>query len=66
MYSGFLLFLFGLSLWLRSYAAAILVPIAFSPIVARILVEEKTLRETLPGYVGYSGRVRYRLIPLVW
>jgi protein-S-isoprenylcysteine O-methyltransferase Ste14 len=33
---------------------------------ARILVEERTLKTELPGYLEYTARVRYRLIPLVW
>lgn len=66
MYLGYLLFLFGLSLWLESVAAAILVPLAVAPIVARILVEEKTSRESLPGYVEYTATTRSRLIPRVW
>ena len=35
-------------------------------VIARILVEERTLQETLPGYVGYMAKVRYRLISFVW
>jgi protein-S-isoprenylcysteine O-methyltransferase Ste14 len=65
-YLGFLVFFLGLALWLESYAgvAALLLPFAF--LVARIKVEEKTLRVTLPGYPEYTRRVRYRLVPFVW
>jgi protein-S-isoprenylcysteine O-methyltransferase Ste14 len=65
-YLGLLLFLLGLTLWLESYAGlpALLVPLAF--LVARIEVEERTLRETLPGYGDYTRRVRHRLVPFVW
>jgi len=66
LYLGFLLFLVGGALWLESFAAALAVPLAFSPIVARILIEEKTLQETLPGYREYMDRVPARLIPYVW
>ena len=66
MYLGLLFFLAGLALWLQSYASVILLPVAFLPIIARIVVEEKTLRKTLPGYVGYMSRVRYRLVPFIW
>ena len=65
-YLGFLLFLKGLALWLESYASALALPFVFVFLVARIFVEEKTLRETLPGYTGYMEEVRYRLIPFVW
>ena len=66
MYLGVLLFLSGLALWLESVAGAILVPLVFAPFVARILVEEQTLRETLPGYTEYMAETRFRLIPWVW
>jgi len=65
-YLGFLFFSMGLGLWLESYASvlALLLPLAF--LIARITVEERTLRETLPGYADYRKRVRYRLVPFVW
>ena len=65
-YLGFLLFFVGLTLWLESYAgmAGLLVPFVF--MVARIRVEEETLKETLPGYADYTRRVRYRLVPFLW
>jgi protein-S-isoprenylcysteine O-methyltransferase Ste14 len=66
LYLGHLLFLIGLALWLQSLASLIVLPIVFVPLVARILVEEKTLRETLPGYAEYMTNVRFRLIPQVW
>ena len=65
-YLGFLFFFMGLGLWLESYASvlALLLPLVF--LIARITVEERTLRETLPGYADYRKRVRYRLVPFVW
>jgi protein-S-isoprenylcysteine O-methyltransferase Ste14 len=65
-YLGLLLFLMGLALWLESYVAvlALLLPLAF--LVARAIVEEKTLSDILPGYADYTRRVRYRLVPFVW
>lgn len=65
-YTGFLIALFGLALWLGSYAAALAVPVVLVSLLVRISVEEKTLRETLPGYADYMQRVRYRLVPGVW
>ena len=29
-------------------------------------LEDKTLREDLPGYSEYAERVRFRLIPWIW
>jgi protein-S-isoprenylcysteine O-methyltransferase Ste14 len=65
-YTGFLLMLLGLALWLESYAAVIALPVVLASLLARIHVEEKTLRETLPGYVEYMNKVPHRLIPGVW
>jgi protein-S-isoprenylcysteine O-methyltransferase Ste14 len=65
-YTGFLIALLGLGLWLESYAATIGVSVVLASLIVRIAVEEKTLRETLPGYPEYMQRVRYRLIPGVW
>ncbi len=65
-YTGFLVALFGLALWLESYSAAIGILVVLASLVGRILVEERHLNETLPGYAAYMSRVRYRLIPGVW
>lgn len=45
-----------------------LLPALLTPavMVARILNEEKVLKEKLVGYADYLSRVRYRLIPGVW
>ena len=42
--------------------ALLMVPV----LVVRILDEEALLRRELPGYVDYTQRVRYRLVPGVW
>ena len=65
-YSGLLIFLAGIALWLESYAALIALPVVLASLLVRIRVEERTLRDTLPGYVEYMGRVRYRLVPGDW
>lgn len=39
--------------------------VAVTLIVGTIL-EDRTLRRELPGYVEYTGRVRYRLLPGIW
>ena len=65
-YTGFLIALFGLALWLGSYAAAIALPVVLASLVVRIHVEERHLRDTLPGYTEYMSRVQYRLVPRVW
>jgi len=65
-YLGFLLFFTGLALWLESYASVLALLLPFVFLMARIKVEERTLRETLPGYADYMERVQYRLVPFVW
>jgi protein-S-isoprenylcysteine O-methyltransferase Ste14 len=65
-YTGFLMALFGLALWLCSYAAVIALPVVLASLVVRIHVEERHLRDNLPGYAEYMSRVRYRLVPGVW
>jgi protein-S-isoprenylcysteine O-methyltransferase Ste14 len=65
-YLGLLFLLMGLALWLESYASVLALLLPFVFLIARITVEERTLRETLPGYGDYMKRVRYRLVPFVW
>jgi protein-S-isoprenylcysteine O-methyltransferase Ste14 len=66
LYLGYILFLTGLGLWLGSVVSALVMPVLVTPIIARILIEEKNLRENLAGYAEYSTQVPHRLIPLVW
>ena len=65
-YTGLLVFLLGLALWLESYAAVPALSVVVASLVVRIHIEEKTLQHALPGYADYMGRVRYRLVPLIW
>jgi protein-S-isoprenylcysteine O-methyltransferase Ste14 len=65
-YLGFLSFFLGLALWLESYTGVLALLLPFVFLVARILVEERALAETLPGYADYTKRVRHRLVPFVW
>lgn len=66
MYSGGSLLLIGTPLWLESYAATVLMIVLIGLLMLRIFVEERLLRRELHGYSAYAGRVRYRLIPMVW
>ncbi len=65
-YLGMLLMFAGIALWLESYAGALALIVVFGALVTRVTVEERTLRETLPGYSAYTEQVRYRIIPYVW
>ena len=66
LYIGLLLWLGGIALWLESYSSVIALTVILVVLIARIIVEEKTLRTTLPGYPEYIEKVRYRLVPFVW
>jgi protein-S-isoprenylcysteine O-methyltransferase Ste14 len=64
-YAGLLLVYPGTALWLGSYPAA-LASIGFLALtLARIVIEERYLREHLSGYAEYAARVRARLIPAI-
>jgi protein-S-isoprenylcysteine O-methyltransferase Ste14 len=66
MYTGGMLLMVGMPLWLGSYAAALLALVPIGLIAVRIVFEERFLRRELTGYIAYLERVRYRLIPFVW
>ncbi len=63
--SAFLVF-FGTPLCLGSLWALIPAVLACLLLVARTILEDRTLRMELPGYEAYARRVRYRLIPGAW
>lgn len=66
MYSGMVLFFAGVPLLLGSWWGLVMVPLLVLLFAIRIGIEERTLREGLPGYADYAARVRYRLMPGVW
>jgi protein-S-isoprenylcysteine O-methyltransferase Ste14 len=66
MYFGALFYFAATSLVLGSWWGLLTVPIFALLLGIRIGIEEKTLRLGLEGYDDYAGRVRWRLIPLVW
>ena len=56
----------GMPLALGSLWALIPAVLSCLLLVVRTILEDKTLRNELSGYEGYTQRVRYRLIPGVW
>jgi protein-S-isoprenylcysteine O-methyltransferase Ste14 len=66
MYVGAILWIIGMTLWLESYAAALLTIVLIPIVIARIFVEERFLKRELKGYEDYTKRVRQRLIPFIW
>jgi protein-S-isoprenylcysteine O-methyltransferase Ste14 len=67
MYSAALVMSFSIPPALGSWWGLLLFgPVFLALIVWRLLDEEKFLRGNLPGYAGYTRKVRYRLVPHVW
>ena len=66
MYSGMILFFASVPLTLGSWWGLAMAPVFLVLLAVRIRIEERTLREGLPGYADYAARVRHRLLPGVW
>jgi len=66
MYSGFCLLFLGLPLLLGSVGGLILAPVLIALIARRAVLEERVLREGLPGYSSYLTLVRFRFLPYLW
>ncbi|MBN1595977.1 hypothetical protein JW933_08645 [candidate division FCPU426 bacterium] len=66
MYLGMLLQYLGIPLSLGSWWAYVPVGICFGLMAWRIVREEETLQDKLPGYKEYMHQTRYRLVPGVW
>jgi len=62
-YAGYLLSVPGMLLAFASLWAIIPAVLALAVIVTRTALEDRTLREELPGYREYTERTRYRLLP---
>ena len=66
MYVGALVMLIGVPLALGSWwGLSAIVPMTIV-LIFRLLDEEKFLAKNLAGYSEYQGKVRYRLLPLIW
>jgi protein-S-isoprenylcysteine O-methyltransferase Ste14 len=66
MYAGGLLLFLGTPLLLGSWYGLMLVVLLVLVIAVRAVLEERVLRDELPGYAAYMTQVRYRLIPYIW
>jgi protein-S-isoprenylcysteine O-methyltransferase Ste14 len=66
MYSGVVLFFLGMPLLLGSTWGLAMVPLLVALFAIRTVIEERALRQGLPGYADYAARVRYRLAPGLW
>jgi protein-S-isoprenylcysteine O-methyltransferase Ste14 len=52
----------ALGSWLATAIAALAIPL----LLRRTVIEDRLLRNELPGYQSYAAQVRYRLMPGVW
>ena len=66
MYAGLIPVMLGVAAWLGSAAAMIAVAVPTIILCIRIVLEERMLREFLPGYEAYLREVRWRLVPGIW
>jgi protein-S-isoprenylcysteine O-methyltransferase Ste14 len=66
MYVGVLIMMTGVPLALGNWMGLAFLVIALPALAWRIVDEEKLLKKDLPGYVEYSQKVRYRLVPYIW
>ncbi|MHA7662445.1 methyltransferase family protein [Mycolicibacterium sp. HS_4_1] len=66
MYICALIMMFATPLALGSYWGLVPVIASAPALMIRIFDEEKMLRAELPGYIDYTHKVRYRLLPYVW
>jgi len=63
MYAAALIFMIGIPLALGSWWGLLALAPGVPALVWRILDEERLLKRDLPGYVEYTQRTPYRLIP---
>jgi protein-S-isoprenylcysteine O-methyltransferase Ste14 len=66
MYAGGLLLFLSTPLLLGSWYGLLLYLLVLPAMAVRAVMEERVLREELPGYAAYLAQVKYRLIPYVW
>jgi protein-S-isoprenylcysteine O-methyltransferase Ste14 len=66
MYATALVMLLGISLGLGSWWGVLIIVAIIPALIWRLLDEEGFLARSLPGYVEYQSRVRYRLLPPIW
>ncbi|WP_298372127.1 isoprenylcysteine carboxylmethyltransferase family protein [uncultured Bradyrhizobium sp.] len=66
IYASGLLTYIGTPLLLGSWYGLAIVPVMAALLGLRSMMEERMLAAELDGYAEYLGRVRYRLVPMVW
>ena len=65
-YSGIIGMMVSLPLLLGSLWALLPSAAVFLLVTARTVLEDRALKNELPGYVEYAGNVRFRIVPGLW
>ncbi|OQY92871.1 MAG: hypothetical protein B6D39_04070 [Anaerolineae bacterium UTCFX2] len=65
-YSAVLLSCLGVSFVFATLYVCITALVIAVLIIVRTYLEDKMLRERLPGYSEYAQATRYRLVPYIW
>jgi protein-S-isoprenylcysteine O-methyltransferase Ste14 len=65
-YLGMILFEMAIPIMLASWGSLLISFGIVLLIILRTALEDRTLRDELPGYAEYMQRVRYRLFPAIW
>ncbi len=65
-YTGAIFFNLAAPLVLGSFPALWAGVAIFLLLILRTVLEDKMLRDELPGYRSYAQKVRYKLIPFIW
>ncbi len=65
-YIGGILYELAVPILLASWGALMVSGLSTSLLVLRTALEDRTLQIELAGYMDYTHRVRYRLIPSIW
>jgi protein-S-isoprenylcysteine O-methyltransferase Ste14 len=65
-YVGDIILIVGIPLALGSWWGLAFLVLILPALAWRILDEEKLLKKDLPGYIDYTRKVRYRLVPYLW
>lgn len=65
-YVGDIILVGGIPLALGSWWGLAFIVLVVPALAWRILDEEKLLKKDLPGYVEYTQKIQYRLVPYLW
>ncbi|MFH1683346.1 MAG: isoprenylcysteine carboxylmethyltransferase family protein [Candidatus Margulisiibacteriota bacterium] len=65
-YAGMILLYFSFPLIIGSFYTLLVSLFIALSLIVRTVLEEATLRQELAGYVEYTKKTRYRLIPFIW